>query len=91
MTDTVDVPRELILRLSKAYDLGFEVETEIEELRALLAAEPPAVEEAEVVAFLMRPDHYEPYVSLSRDSRCNGVVEPLMTVDQHQRIISRLK
>lgn len=48
-----------------------------------------AVEEVEVAAFLMESDLYEPYVSLSRDSRCDHV-EPLMTVAQHNRIVAAL-
>ena len=54
-----------------------------------LPAAGSAVEEVEVAAFLMEPDLYEPYVSLSRDSRCDHV-EPLMAVAQHQRIVSAL-
>lgn len=45
----------------------------------------------EVVAFLMRPDLYDPYVSLHRDSHCVGLVEPLMTVTQHHLIVTSLK
>jgi hypothetical protein len=48
-----------------------------------------AEDEVEVVAFLMKPDLYEPYVSLSRGSRCD-YAEPLMTVAQHQRIVVAL-
>lgn len=92
MTDTVNVPRKMILRLSKRYDLGLEVEAEIEDLRALLAAEPPAVEEVEVevAGFLMRSDTYGSWLAFFRDQSAD-VTEPLMTVSQHHRIISRLK
>lgn len=54
-----------------------------------LPAAGAAGEEVEVVAFLMEPDLYEPYVSLSRDSRCDHL-EPLMTVAQHERIVAAL-
>jgi hypothetical protein len=51
-------------------------------------AQPAEAEGVEVVAFLMEPDMYEPYVSLRRDSRCQGSIEPLMTVAQHRRALS---
>lgn len=47
------------------------------------------LERPEVVAFMMEPDMYEPYVSLRRDSSCQGVIEPLMTVAQHERILRK--
>ena len=49
----------------------------------------PELERPEVVAFLMKPDMYEPYVSLRRDSNCQGLIEPLMTVAQHERIMRK--
>ncbi|HHK2189092.1 TPA: hypothetical protein ACQRGL_005727 [Pseudomonas aeruginosa] len=54
-----------------------------------LAAQAEA-ERPEVVAFLMKPDTYEPYVGLRRDGSC-GCVEPLMTVAQHERIVGALR
>lgn len=58
-----------------------------EEIRSS-SAQPAEVEGVEVVAFLMRPDLYEPYVSLSRDSHCGGSTAPLMTVAQHLAALS---
>lgn len=55
------------------------------------AAQPslaPELERPEVVAFLMKPDTYEPYVGLRRDGTCD-CVEPLMTVAQHAGIIAK--
>lgn len=51
-------------------------------------AQPAEAEGADVVAFLMEPDMYEPYVSLRRDSSCQGSIEPLMTVAQHLAALS---
>lgn len=59
--------------------------------RAQLAAIQGGMgEEVEVAAFLMEPDLYEPYVSLRRDSQCQGSVKPLMTVAQYQRITAAM-
>lgn len=60
--------------------------------RAALAQPSPApeLERPEVVAFLMKPDTYEPYVGLRRDGTCD-CVEPLMTVAQHERIVESLQ
>lgn len=60
--------------------------------RAALAQPSPApeLEQPEVVAFLMKPDTYEPYVGLRRDGTCD-CVEPLMTVAQHERIVESLQ
>ncbi len=63
---------------------------ELEQARAQLPAGGEAPEPVEIAAFLVEPDLYEPYVSLSRDSRCNGSVEALMTVSQHNRIVAQL-
>lgn len=46
------------------------------------------IEAPDVVAFLMKPDTYEPYVGLRRDGSCD-CVEPLMTVAQHERILRK--
>lgn len=56
------------------------------------ALEQPDVEAAEIevpyiVAHLMRSDRYETYVNLNRDNSAD-VVEPLMTVAQHRRILA---
>lgn len=47
-------------------------------------------ERPEVVAFLMKPDTYEPYVDLTRDWSCDHW-EALMTVAQHERIVGSLR
>ncbi|HBO1055298.1 TPA: hypothetical protein L4E52_006594 [Pseudomonas aeruginosa] len=46
-------------------------------------------ERPEVVAFLMKPDTYEPYVDLTRDWSCDHW-EALMTVTQYERITGQL-
>ncbi|WP_435607677.1 NUMOD4 domain-containing protein [Pseudomonas knackmussii] len=48
------------------------------------------LERPEVVAFLMKPDTYEPYLSFRRDYSCDHV-EPLMTVAQYDRIVGALR
>lgn len=95
MSDTVNVPRKLLNRLLAAqFEGDEEVGTVVSEFVALLAAEPPAVEEVEVVAVA--------YSHRSRDSvrvttinvRQIGQLrdgDQLMTVAQHRQIISRLK
>lgn len=88
MTDTVNVPHELFSTLIWAAEKsGLCSSREIASGQALLAADQPAGDEVEVVAFLMRPDFYEPYVSMSRD-RCDGTTEPLMTVRQHEAVLA---
>lgn len=88
MTDAVKVPRELLERLLAAqFEGDEEVGTVVSEIVALLAGEPPVMEEPLVVAFLMKPSFSEPYVDLRRDSHCLGATEPLMTVAQHRRIM----
>lgn len=47
-------------------------------------------ERPEVVAFLMKPDTYEPYVDLTRDWSCDHW-EALMTVTQYERIVEALE
>ncbi|HBN9573781.1 hypothetical protein [Pseudomonas aeruginosa] len=47
-------------------------------------------ERPEVVAFLMKPDTYEPYVDLTRDWSCDHW-EALMTVTQYERIVGALR
>ncbi|HBO3840576.1 TPA: hypothetical protein L4T12_004924 [Pseudomonas aeruginosa] len=47
-------------------------------------------ERPEVVAFLMKPDTYEPYVDLTRDWSCDHW-EALMIVAQHERIVGALR
>ncbi|HBP5289079.1 hypothetical protein ACEPUQ_28720 [Pseudomonas aeruginosa] len=51
-------------------------------------SESTEIEVPDVVAFLMKPDTYEPYVGLRRDGKCD-CVEPLMTVAQHERILRK--
>ncbi|XEG75359.1 hypothetical protein QA447_14345 [Pseudomonas sp. abacavir_1] len=53
-------------------------------------SQAPDLEWPEVVAFLMKPDTYEPYVGLRRDSSCD-YVEPLMTVAQHERLTQQMR
>ncbi|HBN9515511.1 TPA: hypothetical protein L3889_000516 [Pseudomonas aeruginosa] len=47
-------------------------------------------ERPEVVAFLMKPDTYEPYVDLTRDWSCDHW-EALMTVAQYERVVGTLR
>lgn len=61
--------------------------------RAALSASPAPsgeVEAVKVVAFLMKPDTYDPYVGLSRDWSCDHC-EPLMTAAQHQRHMAAME
>ncbi|MBH3791169.1 hypothetical protein I5L97_27835 [Pseudomonas aeruginosa] len=54
-----------------------------------LKPEQAEAERPEVVAFLMKPDTYEPYVDLTRDWSCDHW-EALMTVIQYERITGQL-
>ncbi|MGX5220298.1 hypothetical protein ACVTMO_16900 [Pseudomonas segetis] len=47
------------------------------------------IEQPSIVAFMQRPEYYNPYVSISRDTSCD-CVDPLMTVAQHERIVAAL-
>lgn len=48
-------------------------------------------EQVEVAGWINRPDTYEPYLSLTRDTHTSVFSEPLMTVAQHKRISDVLR
>lgn len=51
-------------------------------------AKPAEAEGVAVVAFMMRPDFYSPYVSITRDTYCTGAVDPLVRQSDHLAALS---
>jgi hypothetical protein len=91
MTDLADRLKAFIPR-HEGYNPDY-ANTLTEAVEALRAKSTPAEvaqgEAVEVVAHMQRPEYYSPYVSINRDTSCE-VVDQLMTVAQHNRIVAAM-